>query len=175
MNKTRLIEVPLLMLFVAMVLADANAGKINKWVDEQGQVHFGDVPPKTLKSEELNINEAYEPDRNHKSTMTGGEVKGKTPLPLDKYHIVVVNYDIVEKGNYYWRYTWKLKIRNLTNQELIFDAKLLFMTRKGVLLDSDVEYGLKIPAFEAAMFRGEELIDRRQAHLVEKIEAQINL
>lgn len=44
-----------LMLLVSMPLT---AGTIHKWVDEQGNVHYGDAPPISVKSEGVRVQSA---------------------------------------------------------------------------------------------------------------------
>jgi hypothetical protein len=38
-----------------LVSASLNAGTIHKWVDEQGNVHYGDSPPVATKTEDVRV------------------------------------------------------------------------------------------------------------------------
>ncbi|MDZ7754470.1 MAG: DUF4124 domain-containing protein [Gammaproteobacteria bacterium] len=50
---------------IALTIAlPATAGSIKKWVDEEGQVHYGDAPPDHARTEEVQIfDNAIEGDR----------------------------------------------------------------------------------------------------------------
>lgn len=45
-------RLPILLLFIA---CNSQAAGIQKWVDENGQVHYGDSPPAQIKAESVNV------------------------------------------------------------------------------------------------------------------------
>ncbi len=58
-----------LLLFIGMLLpALAVAGEVYKWVDEEGNVHFGDKPQKNVKSETVKIDK-HTPDPHYRDRM----------------------------------------------------------------------------------------------------------
>ena len=44
-----------LILLVTLVSCSLNAGQIHKWVDEDGNVHYGDAPPNTVTTEPVRV------------------------------------------------------------------------------------------------------------------------
>jgi len=58
-----------LLLFIGMLLPIlAVAGEVYKWVDEEGNVHFGDRPQSNVKSETVKIDK-HTPDPNYRDRM----------------------------------------------------------------------------------------------------------
>lgn len=58
-----------LLLFIGMLLpALTVAGEVYKWVDEEGNVHFGDKPQSNVKSETVKIDK-HTPDPNYRDRM----------------------------------------------------------------------------------------------------------
>lgn len=58
-----------LLLFIGVLLPTlAVAGEVYKWVDEEGNVHFGDKPQKNVKSETVKIDK-HTPDPNYRNRM----------------------------------------------------------------------------------------------------------
>jgi len=47
-----------LIYLVLVVSTSLNAGTIHKWVDENGNVHYGDAPPAKTKSENVRVQSA---------------------------------------------------------------------------------------------------------------------
>ena len=63
-NNYRCTHIPtvLLTLVTGLVSANALAGEIYKWTDENGLVHFGDRPPQGQQAQSINTLEAAPPD-----------------------------------------------------------------------------------------------------------------
>ncbi|MEM7562025.1 MAG: DUF4124 domain-containing protein [Pseudomonadota bacterium] len=64
------------LLFLTLLLSTAlQAGAIHKWVDEEGNIHYGDAPPVTVKTESVRVQSA--PSNPGKSlprlSTTGGD------------------------------------------------------------------------------------------------------
>ncbi len=58
-----------LLLFIGMLLPIlATAGEVYKWVDDEGNVHFGDKPQPNVKSETVKIDK-HTPDQNYRDRM----------------------------------------------------------------------------------------------------------
>jgi hypothetical protein len=47
-----------LIYLILAISTSLNAGSIQKWTDENGNVHYGDVPPVTTKSENVRVQSA---------------------------------------------------------------------------------------------------------------------
>ncbi len=73
--------------FLATVILSTSiqAGSIHKWVDEDGNVHYGDAPPVTAKTESVRVQSAPSnpgralPRLNNQGTQAGGTQAGGAP------------------------------------------------------------------------------------------------
>ena len=44
-----------LIILATLVSCSLNAGQIHKWIDEEGNVHYGDAPPNTVTTEPVRV------------------------------------------------------------------------------------------------------------------------
>lgn len=65
-----------LVLVIAIITANIAFAKIYKWTDENGQVHFGNVPPKHQKAKEINV-KSGKPDTTNAERLKTAEEKRK--------------------------------------------------------------------------------------------------
>ena len=61
-------QIKLLLLIGMLLPALAVAGEVYKWVDEEGNVHFGDRPQPNVKAETVKIDK-HIPDQNYRDRM----------------------------------------------------------------------------------------------------------
>lgn len=47
-----------LICLILLISTSLSAGSIQKWVDEEGNVHYGDAPPATVKTESVHVQPA---------------------------------------------------------------------------------------------------------------------
>ena len=84
-----------LMLLTSMSL---NAGTIHKWVDEEGNTHYGDAPPVTAKTEGVRIQSApsnpgkalprlSSPDSSQASARGSGDATQNETVPEDQARV----------------------------------------------------------------------------------------
>lgn len=91
------------------------------------------------------------------------------PEPTIK--IVEIDARVTEKNNSWWKYAWKLTIRNSGNLPVSLSATVEFQDKDGFIIDDDDEYGLVVPAGATKTFTGYQLIDADVAINVAQIGA----
>jgi len=87
--------------------------------------------------------------------------------------IVEIDARVTEKNNSWWKYAWKLTIRNSGNLPVSLSATVEFHDKDGFIIDEDNEYGLVVPAGATKTFTGYVLIDADIANNVAQIEASV--
>jgi len=91
------------------------------------------------------------------------------PEPTIK--IVEIDARVTEKNNSWWKYAWKLTIRNSGSLPFSLSATVEFQDKDGFIIDEDNEYGLVVPAGATKTFTGYQLIDTEVAINVAQIGA----
>ena len=115
------------LIIVLLTLAfAANAGKVQRWVDEDGQVHFGDAPPATAETTEITIRERSKGDASDLERLY--REYGRDPFHVEEPEVGMVAYrvlaiwgeptrrDMYGKG----RETWEYDRRNNITSRVIF-------------------------------------------------------
>ena len=88
----------LIWLIPVLLSASVTAGSIHKWVDEDGNVHYGDAPPVTAKTESVRVQSApsnpgrslprlSQPDGEGESAGTTAAADNAGPVPKDQAKI----------------------------------------------------------------------------------------
>ena len=97
-----------------------------------------------------------------------------TPEPR-RWSIVEVDSRVTESNNTWWRYAWKLAIRNDHDTPQLFDAVIEFQDADGFVIDSANEYGLGVPATSERTFTGSALVSVPGALRVSKTNAKVGV
>jgi len=93
------------------------------------------------------------------------------PEPTIK--IVEIDARVTEKNNSWWKYAWKLTIRNSGTNPVSLSATIKFQDKDGFIIEEDNEYGLVVPSGTTKTFTGYELIDTEVAVNVTQIGASV--
>ena len=107
----------------------------------------------------------------HVDETEGGGAGGVTPAPepTPALEIVSIEYRVTEQNNVFWRFAWRLTVRNQSDTVQDFDATLEFQDRDGFIIDSGREYDLVVGPRSEKTFTGDILIDTDVARNVEQV------
>lgn len=83
MKKSRLLIMVCTCIFLTVNGTGAQSERVHMWVDNEGQVHFGDVPPARSKSEKLVRERGYTSQNNDKETTEFKRVRKTVTSPND--------------------------------------------------------------------------------------------
>jgi len=92
-----------------------------------------------------------------------------SPPATSELEIVDVQTRVTESNPSWWKYAWRLIIRNQSSSAIVFDAIIEWQDEEGFVIDDDTQYGLHIPAGEQKTFTGYQLIDASVAGNVAKV------
>ena len=90
-----------------------------------------------------------------------------------KWSIVQVDSRVTESNDTWWRYAWRLTLRNDDSSDLAFDATIEFQDGEGFVIDSDQEHGLLVPAGSEKTFTGYALVSMPGASRVARTNAKV--
>jgi len=94
--------------------------------------------------------------------------------PDASFEIVDISTRVTESNSTWWKYAWKLTLRNKSDQTLRLDAHIEFLDQDGFVVDDTFENNLILRAGEEDTFTGYDLIDAEIANNVEKVNAKVN-
>jgi hypothetical protein len=107
------------------------------------------------------------------STATAPTPSTVTPPTDSSWEIVSVDSRVTESNSSWWKYAWKLTIRNRGTQPIGLDATIEFQDGDGFVVDSDNEYGLVVGAGAEQTFTGFDLVDSSVAANVKRTNAKV--
>jgi len=98
------------------------------------------------------------------------------PIPKAEKSCEIIEIDakITERNQVWWKYAWKLTIRNRHSKPKSIDAEIKFLDSDGFIIDTDTEL-IAIAGDETKTFTGFALIDAEVAGNVESIAAEARL
>lgn len=103
-----------------------------------------------------------------------GAPPAAAPAPVErKWSIVEVDSRVTESNDTWWRYAWKLTLRNDDSSDLAFDATIEFQDGDGFVIDSDRAHGLFVPAGSEKTFTGYALVSMPGALRVARTNAKV--
>lgn len=88
--------------------------------------------------------------------------------------IISIDTRLVEANDTWSKIAWKLVIKNLTDNKVIFHANIEFLDKDGFLVDDTFESNLIISAQSEQSFTGTTLIDAPLIGKVSSIQAKVN-
>ena len=94
-------------------------------------------------------------------------------ISQDGFKVVSISMRVTERNQIWWRYAWRLTIRNTTRASVSLDATIEFHDSGGFVIDDDTEYGLTIKAGAQETFTGFALINLPGARNVQSVIAKI--
>ena len=89
--------------------------------------------------------------------------------------IVDVDAKVTESNSSWWKYAWKLTLRNPTKANKNYTATIEFLDSDGFVTDDDTEYDLLVAAGQERVFTGYDLVDADVAGNVAKVNAKVGL
>lgn len=95
--------------------------------------------------------------------------------PVSKTEVEIIDVDakVTESNPTWWKYAWRLTIKNSSSSPIVLDATIDFQDKDGFIVDDDTEYNIYVPAGEQKTFTGYQLIDASVARNVAKIAAKV--
>jgi hypothetical protein len=110
------------------------------------------------------------------ATNTEAPAPRVTPVEREdsSFQIVDISTRVTESNSTWWKYAWKLTLRNYSEQTLQLDAHIEFLDEDGFVVDDARESSLILRAGEEKTFTGYELIDAAVAPNVQRVNAKVN-
>lgn len=87
--------------------------------------------------------------------------------------IVDVGSRVTESNDVWWKFAWKLTLRNNTDRNRSVTGTIKWMDKDGYVVDSDRFYSLETPANSEKTFEDYTLIDTSAAVNVEGVKAEL--
>jgi hypothetical protein len=101
---------------------------------------------------------------------SGSVASGPPPKRLE---IVNVDARVTELNNTWWRYAWRLTLRNDTDTPMRAEATIEFQDKDGFVIDEAREHNAVVPAREEKTFTGYTLIRSAVAPNVARLNAKL--
>lgn len=79
---------------------------------------------------------------------------------------------VTEKNQVWWKYAWKVKVKNHSDRPESIDIKIKWTDADGFEVDSERKYNLRVPAGKETLFDGSSMITVPSAEQVEGIEVE---
>lgn len=109
------------------------------------------------------------------ASRAGSSAPAAVPPPAErKWSIVEVDSRVTETNDTWWRYAWKLTLRNDAAADMAFDATIEFQDSDGFVIDSENAYRLGVPAGSEQTFTGYSLVSMPGASRVAKTNAKVS-
>jgi len=89
------------------------------------------------------------------------------------FEIVSVNMKVTESNDVWWKFAWRLTIKNKSESPQIFDAKIEFQDKEGFIITDHDGHNLLVPPNSQETFTGYELINARVAGNVAIVNAKV--
>ena len=93
--------------------------------------------------------------------------------PAPSIEIANIETRVTESNDVWWKYAWRLTIRNSGSAPASLMAIIEFQDKDGFIIDRDTEYNLYIPANESKTFADYALIDAEVAGNVAQVSAKV--
>ena len=107
-------------------------------------------------------------------TLTPTPTPTPIPTPSESLQIVDVSTRITEQASVWWRFAWRLTVKNNIDSAINFDATIKWLDADGFEIDQDFEFGLVLGAEEERTFTGSALISLPSARNVTTVSASIS-
>lgn len=111
-------------------------------------------------------------------TPTGnGDSPGSRPAsPTDSREFKIVDIDIkvTESNDVWWKFAWRLTLKNRTNHSILLNATIELQDAEGFIVDDDVAYGLHLGPYEEKTFTGYALVRAGVAPQVSRTVAKVS-
>jgi len=105
---------------------------------------------------------------------TDAELAGETAKPKESHwEIVTIGGKVTERNDVWWKYAWKLVLKNKSNQAQTCNATVEFQDAEGFIVDSDRVRGLTVPAGGEETFTGFSLVTAEVAGNVARVAAKV--
>jgi hypothetical protein len=101
-----------------------------------------------------------------------GTLNTKPALP--DWTVIDVSAKVTESNTVWWKYAWKLTVRNnRTDRPITLDVKIKFLDKDGFVVDDDDAYNLSVAASSEATFSEYDLIDTEVAGNIASVKAEL--
>jgi hypothetical protein len=89
------------------------------------------------------------------------------------FEIVSVNMKVTESNDVWWKFAWRLTLKNKSESPQIFDARIEFQDKEGFIIADHDGRNLLVPRNSEETFTGYELINARVAGNVAMVNAKV--
>jgi len=164
------LSIGLLMFVVSVACALTFTYMVDKQAESISNVF--DMQSNLFNSQE---NKYFSPsgDLKKKNNMTRNQGDYTEP-PKSEPPLSITDIDgkVTESNDMWWKYAWKLTVKNPKSRPVNFSCIIEFQDKDGFPIDQDLQYGLAIPANSERTFTGYVLIDAKTAPNVSNIVAK---
>lgn len=87
-------------LMAGIMMSSSHAAKIYHWVDESGQPHYSENPPRAIQSEALNVNATSKGSAGSSATSSTSEVATKSTETKDEDTSLTAEHSPEDKAKY---------------------------------------------------------------------------
>jgi hypothetical protein len=117
------------------------------------------------------------PDSNQGNAQAGSAQANAAPAAANaqpqepKYKLSLVNasYKIVETNSTWWKYAYKIDVKNETGEDIVSNAKVNFQDKDGFTLETEYVWNHNFQAGKVSSVSGFALLDSSYAGKVKKI------
>ena len=95
------------------------------------------------------------------------------PAAEKDWDVVSVDSRVTERNDSWWRFAWRLTMRNTGANDRVFNATIQFQDEDGFVIDSDRGYNLILKAGEEKSFTGFSLVRLPGARNVHQTYAKV--
>ena len=153
----------------SMVATEETAGGTTEvWTYPSRTISFKGERVAAIRTIELSSESAptrTTPSRPDSASATAGQTERS-------FQITSIDLKVTEANDTWWRYAWKLGLKNDSAQPIQCDVTIEFQDRDGFVIDSDDEHGLVVPAQSEQTFTGYQLVSMPGARNVARTNAK---
>ena len=107
------------------------------------------------------IGEAGQEDRDDSGVTSGLASISARPEP--RAEILDIKTRVTEEASSWWRYAWRLTVRNAADEAVEFDAHIEWHDKDGFIIDTATDRSLILDGAEEKTFTGDTLISMPSA------------
>jgi len=121
------------------------------------------------------LGESPETTPSPTATPTSSPSPSPTPTIVENWKIYNIRYQVTEKNDTWWKFSWQLTLKNNTSSIVNFLVNVNFVDRNGFIIDDDINNPPEFTPKEQRTIKGYALIDAELAPNVKDMEAEVGM
>jgi hypothetical protein len=98
-----------------------------------------------------------------------------TNEPGDVFEIVSLDTKITEQNNAFWKFSYILKVKNVSDRALSGHADIRWLDDDGLVIEDTREWSIRVPARSVETIQGHQLIPSEPADQIHGVSTSVNL